>query len=60
MSEARANEVEEAVALIRQAMEKVEHRTRTPREGVTANGIVAVLNDAMRRIEEPGGGEGES
>ena len=59
MSESRANDVDEAVALIQQAIEKVEHLNRTPREGVTTNGIVSVLNDAVRRIEALGGEEGE-
>jgi hypothetical protein len=59
MSASRANDVEEAVALIQQAIKKVETLNRTPPEGVTTNGIVAVLNDAIRRIEALGGEEGE-
>ncbi len=59
MSESRANDVDEAVALSRQAIAKVAHLNRTPREGVTTNGIVSVLNDAVRRTEALGGEEGE-
>ena len=59
MSDSRATDVDEAVALIRQAMEKVETLHRTPREGVTTNGIVVVLNDAIRRLESLGDEEGD-
>jgi hypothetical protein len=38
MSEARTNDVEAAVALIRQATGKIENLNRTPREGVATNG----------------------
>ena len=59
MGNSRANDVDDAVALIRQAMEKVETLNRTPGEGVTTNGIVVVLNDVIRRIEALGADEGE-
>ena len=51
MSTTRATEADKAVALIRQAIETVEHLHRTPPECVTTNGIVTVLNDVVRRIE---------
>ena len=59
MGDSRATDVDEAVALIRQAMEKVETLHRTPRDGVITNGIVVVLNDAIRRIEALGDEEGD-
>ena len=59
MSEARSKDVDAAVALIRQAMEKIENLNRTPREGVTTNGITVMLQDVIRRIEALDGDEGE-
>jgi hypothetical protein len=59
MSEARTNDVEAAVALIRQATEKIENLYRTPREGVATNGIMVMLQDIIRRIEALDGDEGE-
>ena len=59
MGDSRATDVDEAVALIRQAMEKVETLHRTPRDEVTTNGIVVVPNDAIRRIEALGDEEGD-
>jgi hypothetical protein len=43
--------VEAAVALVRQAMEKIENLNRMPREGVTTNGMTVMLQDVIRRIE---------
>ena len=51
MTRMRASEADEAVALIRQAMENVAHRQRPPQESVTTNGMVMVLSDAVRGIE---------
>ncbi len=51
MSESRAKDVDAVVALIRQAMEKVEHLPETPQERVSADGLLTVLNDAIRRTE---------
>jgi hypothetical protein len=59
MSETRANDVDAAVALIRQAMEKIKHLDGSPRDGVATNGITVVLHDVIRRIEALGGDEGE-
>ena len=59
MSEARSKDVDAAVALIRQAMEKIEHLNRTPQEGVATNGITVMLQDVIRRIEALDGDEGE-
>jgi hypothetical protein len=59
MTGMRASEADEAVALIRQAMENVEHRQRPLQESVTTNGMVMVLNDAVRGIEGPGAEEGD-
>jgi Ni,Fe-hydrogenase III large subunit len=59
MSAARTTEVAAAVALIRQAMEKIENLNRTPREGVATNGITVMLQDIIRRIEALDGDEGE-
>jgi hypothetical protein len=59
MSEARSKNVDATVALIRQAMEKIEHLNRTPREGVTTNGITVMLEDIIQRIEALDGDEGE-
>jgi hypothetical protein len=59
MSETRTDDVEAAVALIHQAMEKIEHLNRTPREGVATNGITVMLQDIIRRIEALDGDEGE-
>ena len=47
------------MALVQQAIEKVEHLHRSPQESVTTNGIVQVLTDAVRRIEALDGDEGE-
>ena len=59
MFESRANAVDDAVALIRQATEEVEHLNRTPQEAVTTDGIVVDLNDAIRGIEALGDEEDE-
>ncbi len=60
MSEARTTRyADAAVALIHQAMAKVESLHRTPQEGVSTNGIVTVLSDTIRRIEALGGDGGE-
>jgi hypothetical protein len=40
--------------VIRQAVENVEHRQRTPRESVTTTGITVVLEDVIRQIEALG------
>jgi hypothetical protein len=59
MTNARTQEVDAAAAHVEQAIEKVEHLNRSPRESVTTNGIVTVLTDAERRIEALDGEEGE-
>ena len=51
-------DVEAAVALIHQAMEKIENLNRTPQEGVATNGITVMLVDIIRRIEALGDDEG--
>ncbi len=58
VSETRANDVEAAVALVRQAMEKIENLNRTPREGVATDGITVMLEDIIRRIQALDGDEG--
>ena len=47
-----------AAALVRQAIENVEHLHRSPREAVTTNSSVTVLTDAVRRSEALDGEEG--
>jgi hypothetical protein len=59
VSESRAKEADEAVALIREATEKVETLKRTPSEGVTTDGIAVVLDSAIERIEALRDDEGE-
>jgi hypothetical protein len=59
MSEARTTDIDAAVTHIQQAVEKVENLNRTPQEGVSTNGIVPVLSDAVRRIKVLGGDDGE-
>ena len=51
MAKTRANEADKAVALIRGAIETVEHLEPSPREGVRTNGIATLLTEAIRRIE---------
>ena len=51
MSESRANDVDAAVVLIRQAMEKVIGLADTPDQRIAANSIETVLDDVIRRIE---------
>ncbi len=51
MSEARAKTVDDAVALIRKAAEKVGTLNRTPAEAVTTDGIVVMLGGVIERIE---------
>lgn len=51
MSEKREKAVDDAVGLIRQAMEKVEGLAETPQERITTDGIVVVLDGAIERIE---------
>jgi hypothetical protein len=58
MTTARTQEVDAAAALVRQAIDKVQHLHGSPREAVTTNGIVTVLTDAVRRIEALDGDEG--
>jgi hypothetical protein len=59
VSETRANDVEAAVALVRQAMEKITHLDGPPGDEVTVDGIRVVLQDVIRRIEALGDQEGE-
>jgi hypothetical protein len=59
VSESRAKDADEAVALIREATEKVETLKRTPSEGVTTDGIAVVLDSAIERIEALRDDEGE-
>ena len=59
MSAARTREVEAAVALVRQAMEKLKHLDGPPGDEVTVDGIRVVLQDVIRRIEALGDQEGE-
>ena len=59
MSGAQANEVDAAVALIREAMETLKTLNRTPHGRVSTNGIATVLDDVIRRIEDLGGDDGE-
>jgi hypothetical protein len=51
MSDSRAKDVDDAVTLIRQAMEKIANLTRTAQERVTTDGIIVVLDGAIERIE---------
>jgi hypothetical protein len=59
VSESRAKDADEAVALIREATEKVETLKRTPSEGVTTDGIAVVLDSAIERIKALRDDEGE-
>jgi hypothetical protein len=59
VSESRAKDADEAVALIREATKKVETLKRTPSEGVTTDGIAVVLDSAIERIEALRDDEGE-
>jgi hypothetical protein len=59
VSESRAKDADEAVALIREATEKVETLKRTPSEGVKTDGIAVVLDSAIERIEALRDDEGE-
>jgi hypothetical protein len=59
LSEARTNDVAAAVAHIEQAMEIVERLHRSPREGISTNGIVTVLSETVRRIKALEGDDGE-
>ena len=59
MSETRAKDVDAAVGLIRQAMEKVQTLPETAQERVKADGIAVMLDSVITRIEALGDGESE-
>ena len=59
MSDTRANDVDAAVGLIRQAMEKVQTLPETTQERGKADGIAVMLDSVITRIEALGDDESE-
>ena len=59
MSETRTKDIDAAVALIREAVDTLEHLDGQAHNEVAVDGITTVLQDVIQRIEALGDDEGK-